>query len=84
MAQFLCNQSFRANLPISSIEKSLDIAIKENILEQLILIVPTGRLVWFLKNQITRKYFEIHKKPLIVQIFIHCKVSLLIALNFKQ
>ncbi len=63
MAQFLCNQSFRANLPISSIEKSLDIAIKENILEQLILIVPTGRLVRFLKNQITRKYFEIHKKP---------------------
>ncbi len=65
MAQFLCNQSFKASLPVCSIEQSLDDAIKENNLNQLILIVPTGRLVRFLKNEIIRKYFEIHKKPLV-------------------
>lgn len=64
MPQFLCNQSFKASLPVRSIEQSLAIAIQENKLNSLIYVVPTGRLVRFLKNELTREYFKIHKKPI--------------------
>ena len=63
MAQILCNHSYSINNAGSDATELLEKAITEDRLESLILIVPTGKLVRRYKEDIIRKYFKEHEKP---------------------
>lgn len=76
MSQILCNKAFEKDYFKKIGVSYLDYFINNDKLDELVLVVPTGKLVRRLQRKIVKLYFEKHKKP-VLNLKIHNLSSLI-------
>ena len=91
MAYLLANQSYKSNQAHDDLWTIIDRAIEEDTLNNLVIVVPTSKLVRHYKSQIIRKYSELHSKPIselnifsFLKFVSHCFKSLLVNQEIKM
>ena len=63
MAYILYNSGFDIQSKLYDINTLIDKHIADDSLNSMIIIVPTGKLVFKFKREIVKKYYSVHGKP---------------------
>ncbi len=64
MAYLLINQNYSKHYPIIDLSLLIENAVCNDSLSDMIVVVPTSKLVKHYKSNIIRRYTEIHNKPI--------------------
>lgn len=65
MAYILHNSNFEIHTKLYQLDRLIEHQINHDDLESLIIVVPTGKLIYNFRREIIKKYYEVHEKPCI-------------------